>query len=123
MKLRYSILIFFAALVIVPTLSAKSTTDAAHDELLRMKAATGGTHWDTITFLSATGEKSSFGLPGKFHSFDDLVTGAFAAGADYTLFANAEGLDRSTILANAVRWRQKNPAASLPPIQSHANKA
>lgn len=80
-------------------------------DLQQMKAAAGGRKWDSVTTLNGDGEKTSFGLMGKFHLQEDLMTGSFEASADYGLFANAEGLDR------AGRWRQDN-SGQVHPLDS-----
>jgi Aspartyl protease len=80
-------------------------------ELQQMKAATGGHKWDLVTVLTADGEKTSFGLTGKFHLAEELTTGFFDARADYGLFANGEGLDRYG------RWRQDN-SGQVHPLDS-----
>jgi len=81
---------------------------SAAELLAQVKAATGGARWDEVQALSATGEKTSFGLSGPYHAAEDLETGRFARGADYGLFRNAEGLDE------AGRWRMDNSGVVHP---------
>jgi hypothetical protein len=78
------------------------------DLLAQVKAATGGQRWDAVRGLTAVGVKTSFGLSGPYRAAEDLVTGRFARGADYGLFANAEGLDEGG------RWRMDNSGAVHP---------
>lgn len=84
-----------------PTVQIQSTP-AGPSDLRAMKNKTGGEMWDSVTALSAQGEKTSFGLTGPFHQVEDVRTGQFESTADYHVFANAEGSDRQG------RWRQDN---------------
>lgn len=80
-------------------------------EIQRMKTASGGPRWNSVTSIAAEGVKVSFGLTGRFRVADQLVTGFFERRADYRLFANAEGLDR------AGRWREDN-SGQVHPLDS-----
>ncbi|MFZ0797336.1 MAG: pepsin/retropepsin-like aspartic protease family protein, partial [Terriglobales bacterium] len=85
-------------------------------ELERMKAATGGQKWDAITLIAGEGEKTSFGLTGKFHIVEEPGTGFFEARANYGLFGNGEGFDRLG------RWRQDNSGGIHPLDSDEANE-
>jgi len=61
-----------------------------------------------VRSLTAQGVKTSFGLSGPYRATEDLSTGRFVRGADYGLFANAEGLDA------AGRWRMDNSGVVHP---------
>lgn len=87
------------------------TTQVVPAALRQMKAAMGGAQWDVIAVISAEGEKTSFGLTGKFHLVEDLRSGAFEASCDYGIFPNAEGMDRLG------RWRQDN-SGQVHPLDS-----
>jgi hypothetical protein len=93
-----------------PGLAVDSTL-VVPPELRQMKVAMGGAQWDLITVISAEGEKTSFGLTGKFHLVEDLMSGAFEARCDYGIFPNAEGMDRLG------RWRQDN-SGQVHPLDS-----
>jgi len=111
--------LWFYILMLLPTLLSPNlileacgeTTPQLPAELQQMKAATGGQKWDLVTVLTGDGEKTSFGLTGKIHLAEELTTGFFEARADYGLFANGEGLDRSG------RWRQDN-SGQVHPLDS-----
>jgi len=90
---------------------AVDSTLVVPPELRQMKVAMGGAQWDLITVISAEGEKTSFGLTGKFHLVEDLMSGAFEARCDYGIFPNAEGMDRLG------RWRQDN-SGQVHPLDS-----
>jgi Aspartyl protease len=71
-------------------------------ELANVKSATGGAAWDSVSRITAVGDKTSFGLHGKYRSLENLSDGFFTVTADYGIFTNAEGLDSTG------RWRQDN---------------
>jgi hypothetical protein len=71
-------------------------------EIQQLKGASGGSAWDSVTLITADGEKTSFGLVGKYQSVENIGTGHFWRRADYGIFANAEGMDETG------RWRQDN---------------
>jgi hypothetical protein len=64
-----------------------------------LKAASGGPEWNYVHALVGEGEKTSFGLTGKFRQIEDLATGHFLRQAEYEFFSNAGGMDESG------RWR------------------
>lgn len=113
----------FASLLMVMLLSPWTDSNASQlqvsdvpSEIWQMIAAAGGSKWDAITTLTGMGEKNSFGLTGKFRMQVSLVTGSYQAGADYGLFANADGVDR------VGRWRQDN-SGQVHPLDSPEGQA
>jgi len=114
----------FAALLMVMLLSAWMDSNASQlqkqedipSEIRQMIAAAGGSKWDAVTTLTGMGEKTSFGLTGKFRMQVSLVTGSYQADADYGLFANADGVDR------VGRWRQDN-SGQVHPLDSPEGQA
>lgn len=92
------------------------STPAGPSDLRALKNKTGGEKWDTVTALSAEGEKASFGLTGLFHQVEDFRAGRFESTADYHVFANAEGRDLQG------RWRQDN-SGGVHPLDSGEARA
>ena len=113
----------FASLLGVMLLSPWMDSNASQlqvsdvpSEIRQMIVAAGGSKWDAVTTLTGVGEKTSFGLTGKFHMQVSLVTGSYEAGADYGSFANADGVDQ------AGRWRQDN-SGQVHPLDSPEGQA
>jgi len=79
------------------------------------KAAAGGDRWDAVQEIDGEGEKTSFGLSGGFRTRGQLTTGFFTHEAKYSIFSNAEGLDRNG------RWRLDN-SGQIHPLNSDEAK-
>ncbi|HEV2530589.1 pepsin/retropepsin-like aspartic protease family protein [Phenylobacterium sp.] len=88
--------------------STARAADGARAVLAALKAATGGSGWDSGGALVTEGRKTSFGLTGPYEAVEDLTSGRFVRRADYGLFRNAEGLDAQG------RWRVDNSGATHP---------
>jgi hypothetical protein len=109
-----------AALLLGLSAAPASSQDAAAlrpaELLAQVRTAAGGARWDEVAAISATGQKTSFGLKGAYRAAEDLATGRFVRAADYGLLRNAEGLDE------AGRWRMDN-SGGVHPLDSDEARA
>jgi len=110
-RLVWRLVFVAAATALFQARSWEARTKDGAAELARLKAATGGAAWDTVSRISATGEKTSFGLRGTYRSVEDLTHGFFEVKCDYKIFVNEEGFD------SAGRWRQDN-SGQIHPLDS-----